>query len=231
VKANLRFVVSVSRNYLNQGLPLADLVNEGNLGLIKAARRFDGRKNFRFISYAVWWIRQAILQALAEQSRIMKLPLNRVGTLHKIGQMQSRLEQRLKRLPNQAEIAHEMSLDEHEVCESIRIGRGSVSLDAPACDSNNLRLADTIRYSDDTPERRLMRAAFTKELLDTLEILDERERAVVRLYFGIDERTPTTLEDIGTRLNLTRERVRQIKVKALRKLKCLAQWRRFTVRG
>ncbi len=228
VKANLRFVVSVSRNYQNQGLPLSDLINEGNLGLIKAAKRFDERKNFRFISYAVWWIRQAILQALAEQSRIMKLPLNRVGTIHKIGKVQNLLEQRLKRLPNHSEIARELRVEEREVCESLRIGRGSVSLDTPLQDCGDSRLMDTLGALGDTPDHEVMVDAFNKEVHDTLDTLDERERAVIRLYYGIGDGVPCTLEEIGVRLNLTRERVRQIKGKALRKLRHFTRWRRLT---
>lgn len=220
VKANLRFVVSVARNYQNQGLPLSDLINEGNLGLIRAAKRFDEKKNFKFISYAVWWIRQAILQALAEQSRIIKLPLNRVGTIHKIGKMQSKLEQKYRRLPNVEEIAAELKIDESEVQETIKIGNSHMSLDAPLQHGEDSKLLDILQDEDqEQPDNGLMEISLQEEISKTLETLSEREREVVRLYFGIGEETSHTLEEIGQRFNLTRERARQIKEKALRRLK------------
>ncbi|NLL13880.1 MAG: sigma-70 family RNA polymerase sigma factor [Fibrobacter sp.] len=220
VKANLRFVVSVARNYQNQGLPLSDLINEGNLGLIRAARRFDEKKNFKFISYAVWWIRQAILQALAEQSRIIKLPLNRVGTIHKIGKMQSKLEQKFRRLPNVEELAAELNIDESEVQETIKIGNSHMSLDAPLQHGEDSRLMDILQDDDQVqPDNGLMEVSLQEEITNTLETLSEREKEVVRLYFGIGEETSHTLEEIGQRFNLTRERARQIKEKALRRLK------------
>ncbi len=220
VKANLRFVVSVARNYQNQGLPLSDLINEGNLGLIRAARRFDEKKNFKFISYAVWWIRQAILQALAEQSRIIKLPLNRVGTIHKIGKMQSKLEQKYRRLPNVEELAAELNIDESEVQETIKIGNSHMSLDAPLQHGEDSRLMDILQDNDQVqPDNGLMEISLQEEITNTLETLSEREKEVVRLYFGIGEETSHTLEEIGQRFNLTRERARQIKEKALRRLK------------
>ncbi len=220
VKANLRFVVSVARNYQNQGLPLSDLINEGNLGLIRAARRFDEKKNFKFISYAVWWIRQAILQALAEQSRIIKLPLNRVGTIHKIGKMQSKLEQKYRRLPNVEELAAELNIDESEVQETIKIGNSHMSLDAPLQHGEDSRLMDILQDDDQVqPDNGLMEVSLQEEITNTLETLSEREKEVVRLYFGIGEETSHTLEEIGQRFNLTRERARQIKEKALRRLK------------
>ena len=220
VKANLRFVVSVARNYQNQGLPLRDLINEGNLGLIRAARRFDEKKNFKFISYAVWWIRQAILQALAEQSRIIKLPLNRVGTIHKIGKMQSKLEQKFRRLPNVEELAAELNIDESEVQETIKIGNSHMSLDAPLQHGEDSRLMDILQDDDQVqPDNGLMEVSLQEEITNTLETLSEREKEVVRLYFGIGEETSHTLEEIGQRFNLTRERARQIKEKALRRLK------------
>ncbi len=220
VKANLRFVVSVARNYQNQGLPLNDLINEGNLGLIRAARRFDEKKNFKFISYAVWWIRQAILQALAEQSRIIKLPLNRVGAIHKIGKVQSKLEQKFQRLPNVEELAAELDLDENEIKETIKIGNTHMSLDAPLQQGEDSRLIDVLQDEfQELPDDGLMEISLQEEVNHTLNTLSEREKEVVRLYFGIGEETSHTLEEIGQRFNLTRERARQIKEKALRRLK------------
>src|SRR5512133_3519516 len=220
VNANLRFVVSVARNYQNQGLPLSDLINEGNLGLIRAAKRFDEKKNFKFISYAVWWIRQAILQALAEQSRIIKLPLNRVGTIHKIGKMQSKLEQKFRRLPNVEELAEELKIDISEVQETIKIGNSHMSLDAPLQHGEDSRLMDVLQDEDQLlPDNGLMEVSLQDEISKTLDTLSEREKEVVRLYFGIGEETSHTLEEIGQRFNLTRERARQIKEKALRRLK------------
>ena len=222
VKCNLRFVVSVSRNYQNQGLPLGDLINEGNIGLIRAAKRFDEKKNFKFISYAVWWIRQSILQALAEQSRIVSLPLNRVGTIHKIGKTQCKLEQKYCRLPNTEEIAEELNLRIDEVLESLTIGNSHISLDAPIRhdDDENSRLLDII-YNDEQelPDDVSMKLFLQNEVEDVLNRLNERERRVLKLYFGIGEETPHTLEEIGERFNLTRERVRQIKERALGRLK------------
>ena len=220
VKANLRFVVSVARNYQNQGLPLSNLINEGNLGLLRAAKRFDEKKNFKFISYAVWWIRQSILQALAEQSRIIKLPLNRVGAIHKIGKTQSRLEQKLRRVPNATEIAAELQIGEEEVYESIKIGSSHMSLDAPLQSSEDSRLLDLLADDEQLPpDDGLMDISLHDEINKTLDTLSEREKEVVRLYFGIGEDTSHTLEEIGQRFNLTRERARQIKEKALRRLK------------
>lgn len=222
VQCNLRFVVSVTRNYQNQGLPLSDLINEGNLGLIRAAKRFDEKKNFKFISYAVWWIRQAILQALAEQSRIVKLPLNRVGTLHKIGKTQGRLEQKFNRLPNIEEIAKELDLDERVVQESIKIGNSHMSLDAPVRlgQEDDTKLLDIIQNNqqEDTDEG-AMQNSLNFEIDQVLSKLTEREKEVIKLYFGIGEDTAHTLEEIGIRFALTRERVRQIKEKAIKRLK------------
>jgi RNA polymerase primary sigma factor len=230
VKANLRFVVSVCRNYQNQGLPLSDLINEGNLGLIRAAKRFDEKKNFKFISYAVWWIRQAILQALAEQSRIIKLPLNRVGTIHKIGKTQSKLEQKYRRQPNVEEIARELSLDESEVRETIKIGNTHMSLDAPLKQGEDSKLIDVLHdESQERPDDGIMDISLQEEIEKTLDTLSEREKEVVKLYFGIGEETAHTLEEIGQRFNLTRERVRQIKEKALRRLKHCSRSKRLRV--
>ncbi|MDG5814835.1 RNA polymerase sigma factor RpoD/SigA [Chitinispirillales bacterium ANBcel5] len=220
VKANLRFVVSVCRNYQNQGLPLNDLINEGNLGLIRAAKRFDEKKNFKFISYAVWWIRQAILQALAEQSRIIKLPLNRVGTIHKIGKAQSRLEQKYRRLPNVEELAQELSIDQKEVGETIKIGNSHMSLDAPLLQGESSKLYDVLQDSKSAkPDDGVMDISLQEEIERTLDTLSEKEKEVLKLYFGIGEDVAHTLEEIGLRFNLTRERVRQIKEKALKRLK------------
>ena len=220
VKSNLRFVVSVARNYQNQGLPLCDLINEGNLGLIRAAKRFDEKKNFKFISYAVWWIRQAILQALAEQSRIIKLPLNRVGTIHKIGKTQSKLEQRYRRSPNPDEIARELNIDESEVRETIKIGNSHMSLDAPLQNGEDSKLMDLLRDDEqEKPDDGLMDISLHNEINKTLETIKKKKKEVVRLYFGIGEETSHTLEEIGMRFNLTRERARQIKEKALKRLK------------
>jgi RNA polymerase primary sigma factor len=220
VKANLRFVVSVARNYQNQGLPLADLINEGNLGLIRAAKRFDERKNFKFISYAVWWIRQAILQALAEQSRIIKLPLNRVGTIHRIGKTQSCLEQKLMRLPNTREIAKELKLKERDVNNTIKIGNTHVSFDAPVLNENDSKLIDVfIDSKQDGPDKELLDWSLKEELDKSLEMLNGREQDVLKMYFGIDNGITHTLEEIGNKFNLTRERARQIKEKAIKKLK------------
>jgi RNA polymerase primary sigma factor len=230
VKANLRFVVSVCRNYQNQGLPLSDLINEGNLGLIRAAKRFDEKKNFKFISYAVWWIRQAILQALAEQSRIIKLPLNRVGTIHKIGKTQSKLEQKYRRQPNVEEIARELSIDENEVRETIKIGNTHMSLDAPLKQGEDSKLIDVLQDNNqERPDDGIMDISLQEEIEKTLDTLSEREKEVVKLYFGIGEETAHTLEEIGQRFNLTRERVRQIKEKALRRLKHCSRSKRLKV--
>jgi RNA polymerase primary sigma factor len=231
IRSNLRFVVSVARNYQNQGLPLNDLINEGNIGLMRAAKRFDESKNFKFISYAVWWIRQSILQALAEQSRIIKLPLNRVGTIHKIGRTHTMLEQRLQRPPNTGEIAEEMEINENEVHESLRIGNSHVSLDAPMQGTEDARLIDMLTDSEqELPDAGLMEISLHEEINATLDMLSQREKEVIRLYFGIGEDTSHTLEEIGQRFNLTRERARQIKESALRRLKLSSRSRdRLTV--
>jgi RNA polymerase primary sigma factor len=219
VLANLRFVVSVSHLYANQGLPLCDLINEGNLGLMRAARRFDERKNFRFISYAVWWIRQAILQALAEQSRIVRLPLNRVGSIQKIGQAQRRLQQRNQRSPDAVEIADELGVREGDVLRMLRVGNRHASFDAPSGDSGG-SLYDQIG----TDQRQEVEDALTyvslrRELGRSLAVLQPREREIIMLYFGMGCDSSHTLGEIGQRFGLTRERVRQIKEKALDKLK------------
>jgi len=220
VSANLRFVVSVARNYQNQGLPLADLINEGNVGLIRAAKRFDEKKNFKFISYAVWWIRQSILQGLAEQSRIVKVPLNRVGTIHKIGKTRGMLEQKLHRLPNNEELATELGMSESDVHETTRIGNTHASLDAPVLDDGDSKMIDILTNPDqDQPDTTTQFSSIQAMVNDTLGMLSEREREVIKMYFGIGHETAYTLEEIGAHVNITRERVRQIKERALDKLK------------
>ena len=230
VKANLRFVVSVARNYQNQGLPLSDLINEGNLGLIRAASRFDEKKNFKFISYAVWWIRQSILQALAEQSRIIKLPLNRVGIIHKIGKAQSMLEQKYRRSPAVEEIAYELNIDSEEVQETIKIGNAHLSLDAQLIPGEDSKLLDFLPDDDqELPDDSMMDISLYDEINQTLDTLSEREKEVIKLYFGIGEEIAHTLDEIGQRFNLTRERARQIKEKALRRLKHSSRSQRLKI--
>lgn len=221
VKANLRFVVSVARNYQNQGLSLSDLINEGNVGLVRAAQKFDEKKNFRFISYAVWWVRQAILQSLAEQSRLMRIPLNRAGAIHKISKTQIELEQRYNRTPDISEIAQELKIPESSVQETLSISSNSISLDAPLKDGDGSSLIDLIQQNEqDNPETELHTASLHEEIRKVLDDdLTEREKEIVKLYFGIDHETAFTLDEIGKRFNITRERVRQIKTKAIDRLK------------
>ena len=219
-KANLRFVVSVAKQYQNRGLSLGDLINEGNLGLIKAAKRFDETKGFKFISYAVWWIRQAILQALAEQSRIVRLPLNRVGALHKIGKAFSGLEQEFGREPSPMEIADELDMPAHEVMDTLKISSRHLSLDAPFNDDNENRLLDVLEDEmQPSPDEALMNDSLRQEVKKALKTLSPREAEVISLYFGIGREFPMTLEEIGGRFGLTRERVRQIKEKAIARLR------------
>lgn len=219
-KANLRFVVSVAKQYQNQGLSLADLINEGNIGLIKAAKRFDETRGFKFISYAVWWIRQAILQALAEQSRIVRLPLNRVGTLHKIGKVSSQLEQDLGRIPSPEEIAKELELSEGEVSDTLKISNSHLSLDAPFSSSEDNSLIDVLEDEyQPSPDESLLSDSLKLEIEKALDSLTPREAEVINLYFGLNHEKPLTLEEIGARFSLTRERVRQIKEKAIRRLR------------
>lgn len=222
IKANLRFVVSVARNYQNQGLSLSDLINEGNVGLVRAAKRFDEKKNFRFISYAVWWIRQAILQSLAEQSRIMRLPLNRAGAIHRISRTQIELEQRYNRLPDTNEIARELELTENAVRETITIASSHLSLDAPLRDNDGSTLLDLIQQKGSvggSPDAGVQTISLQQEIRRMLDTLTEREKEIIKLYFGIDNEAAFTLDEIGRRFNITRERVRQIKSKALDRLK------------
>jgi len=219
-KANLRFVVSVSKQYQNQGLSLPDLINEGNLGLIKAAQRFDETRGFKFISYAVWWIRQSILQALAEQSRIVRLPLNKIGSINKINKAYARLEQQNEREPDSQEIADMLDIPESEVKESIRNSGRHISLDAPLIQDEENTLYDVLRSDEtNTPEKELMVESLRKEIDRAISTLTPREADVVRLYFGLNSKHPMTLEEIGEKFDLTRERVRQIKEKAIRRLK------------
>jgi len=220
VKSNLRFVVSVAKQYQNQGLSLGDLINEGNLGLIKAAKRFDETRGFKFISYAVWWIRQSILQALAEQSRIVRLPLNRVGTLNKIGKAYSNLEQEYEREPSATELANELDMDLDEISDTLKIAGRSVSMDAPFAQGENNSLLDMLSSEEDpSPDKSLMSDSLRREIERALSTLTEREAEVIRLYFGLDDDHSFTLEEIGEKFHLTRERVRQIKEKAIRRLR------------
>jgi len=219
-KANLRFVVSVAKQYQNQGLSLGDLINEGNLGLIKAAKRFDETRGFKFISYAVWWIRQSILQALAEQSRIVRLPLNRIGTLHKIAKAYSNLEQEFEREPNAAELAHELDMDISEVAETLKISSRHVSMDAPFVQGEENSLLDVIVNEEQpSPDNTLISESLKVEIERALSTLSERETEVIKLYYGLNKEHPHTLEEIGDKFNLTRERVRQIKEKGIRRLR------------
>jgi len=220
VKANLRFVVSVAKQYQNQGLSLPDLINEGNLGLIKAAQRFDETRGFKFISYAVWWIRQSILQALAEQSRLVRLPLNQVGSLNKIKKATSRLEQEFERPPSVEEIAKKLDIPEHKLDKALRITTRYVSMDAPIAEDEDTKFLDVF-VSEDTPrtDNNLMRQSLNKEIQRSLSTLTEKERDVINLYYGIGMNHGLTLDEIGAKFNLTRERVRQIKEKAIRRLK------------
>jgi len=219
-KANLRFVVSVAKQYQNQGLSLPDLINEGNVGLIKAARRFDETRGFKFISYAVWWIRQSILQALAEQSRIVRLPLNQVGSLSKISKASSKLEQIYERPPSLDELAREMDIPEHKVVETMKMGTRIVSMDAPLDQDEDTKLLDVFVDADtpDTDEN-LIRESLAKEIQRSLSSLTEKEREIVNMFYGIGYPHSYTLEEIGSNFDLTRERVRQIKEKAIRRLK------------
>ena len=219
-KANLRFVVSVAKQYQNQGLSLGDLINEGNLGLIKAAKRFDETRGFKFISYAVWWIRQTILQALAEQSRIVRLPLNRVGALNKIGKAYRNLEQEFEREPSKNELASELDMKVKDVTEALKISSRHVSVDAPFSQSDESSLLDIIQNDQQpSPDNSLMSESLKKDIESALTILSERESEVLKLYFGFTKDHSYTLEEIGDKFNLTRERVRQIKEKAIRRLR------------
>ena len=219
-KANLRFVVSVAKQYQNQGLTLPDLINEGNLGLIKAAQRFDETRGFKFISYAVWWIRQSILQALAEQSRIVRLPLNKIGSINKINKAYAYLEQEHERPPSAAEISKHLEMSESDVKESMRNSGRHVSMDAPLVEGEDSNLYDVLNSDDSpNPDDDLMVDSLRTEIERSLATLTPREGDVIRLYFGLNGQHPLTLEEIGEKFDLTRERVRQIKEKAIRRLK------------
>ena len=219
-KANLRFVVSVAKQYQNQGLTLPDLINEGNLGLIKAAQRFDETRGFKFISYAVWWIRQSILQALAEQSRIVRLPLNKIGSINKINKTFAHLEQAHERMPSAEEIAAELDMTVEDVKQSLKNSGRHVSMDAPLIDGEDSNLYDVLRSGESpNPDRELLHESLRTEIERALETLTPREADVVRLYFGLAGQHSMTLEEIGETFDLTRERVRQIKEKAIRLLK------------
>jgi RNA polymerase primary sigma factor len=219
-KANLRFVVSVAKQYQNQGLSLGDLINEGNLGLIKAAQRFDETRGFKFISYAVWWIRQSILQALAEQSRIVRLPLNRVGSLNKISKTFSELEQKFEREPSPDELAEVLEVTTSEVVDTLKISGRHVSMDAPFVQGEENSLLDVLENEgEESPDTGLISDSLRKEIQRALSTLTQREADVVTLYFGLNGENALTLEEIGEKFNLTRERVRQIKEKAIRRLR------------
>ncbi len=219
-KANLRFVVSVAKQYQNQGLSLGDLINEGNLGLIKAAQRFDETRGFKFISYAVWWIRQSILQALAEQSRIVRLPLNRVGSLNKISKTFSELEQKYEREPSPDELAEVLEVTTSEVVDTMKISGRHVSMDAPFIQGEENSLLDVLENdTEETPDSGLMNDSLRREVQRALSTLTQREADVISLYFGLNGEHSMTLEEIGEKFNLTRERVRQIKEKAIRRLR------------
>ena len=219
-KANLRFVVSVAKQYQNQGLTLPDLINEGNLGLIKAAQRFDETRGFKFISYAVWWIRQSILQALAEQSRIVRLPLNKIGSINKINKTYAFLERSHERPPSAEEIAKELDMTINDVKESMKNSGRHVSMDAPLVEGEDSNLYDVLRSGESpNPDKELLHESLRTEIERALETLTPREADVIRLYFGLGNQHPMTLEEIGETFDLTRERVRQIKEKAIRRLK------------
>jgi RNA polymerase primary sigma factor len=226
VRSNLRFVVSVAKKYQNQGVSLSDLINEGNLGLIRAAHKFDETKGIKFISYAVWWIRQAILQALAEQSRIVRVPLNRAGTLHRIGKRSSALQQELGREPTVEEIAEGMDISEEEIEKTLSISQSHLSLDATLTPGEDNKLLD---YLPDTqnasPDQETFERALTDSIEEVLGTLKEREAKILRLYFGLEGQEPMTLEEIGSMMGITRERVRQIKEKALARLRHVSRAR------
>lgn len=221
VKANLRFVVSVAKQYQNRNLTLNDLINEGNLGLIKAAQKFDHTRGFKFISYAVWWIRQSIMQALAEQSRLVRLPLNKVGTISKISQAQAMLEQRLERMPTEKELAEILEMEEEDIKNTMRITTKQLSVDSPFEEGESSTLLDVLSDDsiDDTDEQISYRDSLSIETERALSTLSEREKQIIKMFFGIGEENPMSLEQISEHLGLTRERVRQIKEKALRRLR------------
>ncbi|MGC9375364.1 MAG: sigma-70 family RNA polymerase sigma factor [Bacteroidales bacterium] len=220
IKANLRFVVSVSKQYQNQGLSLPDLINEGNLGLIKAAKRFDETRGFKFISYAVWWIRQSILQALAEQARIVRLPLNKIGSINKINRALSELEQKYEREPSIDEIAKAIELAPEEIKDAMRSSGRHISMDAPLTEDEDSDMYEVLLSEESpSPDGNLLNDSLRKEIERALSSLTDREANIIKLYFGLNGKHPYTLEEIGEEFNLTRERVRQIKEKAIKRLK------------
>lgn len=220
VQANLRFVVSVAKEYQHQGLSLSDLISEGNIGLIKAAKRFDETRGFKFISYAVWWIRQSILQALAEHSRVVRLPLNKVGVLNKIGRVHEKLEKELERRPNTEEVAESMEMNGRDVYETLKMAGRHLSLEAPLQEEDGNRLVDVLQNDDQPlPDDDLNSDSLKIEIEDVLSTLSEKEAKVIKLYYGLEGERPLTLEEIGEVFSLTRERVRQIKKKAIRRLR------------
>jgi len=220
VNSNLRFVISVSKQYQNQGLSLPDLINEGNLGLIKAALRFDETRGFKFISYAVWWIRQSILQALAEQSRIVRLPLNKIGSINKINKVFSKLEQRFEREPTAKEIANYLKINQNEVKEYLKNSWRCVSMDAPLNSEDDGDMYEVLSLNyDELPDREMLSHSLRIEIERILTTLSPRESDIIHLYFGLSEKHAHSLEEIGKKLGLTKERVRQIKEKAIRRLK------------
>jgi len=219
-KANLRFVVSVAKQYQNNGLTLGDLINEGNLGLIKAATRFDEKRGFKFISYAVWWIRQSIMQALAEQSRIVRLPLNRIGSLTKVSKTFAELEQKFQREPSTEEVAEVIGVTTEEILDSLRIAGRHVSVDAPFSQGEEGSLLDVLAdVNESNPESAMIAESLVQEVQRSLATLSTREAEVLSLYFGLNRKQSMTLEEIGDKFDLTRERVRQIKEKATRRLR------------
>ncbi len=220
IRANLRFVVSVAKQYQNQGLTLPDLINEGNIGLIKAAKRFDETKGFKFISYAVWWIRQSILQALAEQARIVRLPLNKIGSINKINQTFISLEQEFERTPTPEEIAQQLDLTPQEIKQIINNTGHHVSMDAPLLSDEDNNLYDIMLSKDSvSPDKDLLKESLNKEIERILSTLSHREAEIIRLYYGLNKKNPLNLEEIGEKFDLTRERVRQIKGKVIKILK------------
>jgi len=219
VKANLRFVVSVAKQYQNQGMTLPDLINEGNLGLMKAAQRFDETRGFKFISYAVWWIRQSILQALAEQARIVRLPVNKIGSINRINRAFSRLEQEYEREPSSQEIAEMLEMIADDVKDALKTNGRTVSMDAPISSEEDNNMYDVLQSNDaPSPDRNLINESLAYEIERALNTLSQRESKVLKLYFGLGMKHPFTLEEIGEKLGLTRERVRQIKEKAIKRI-------------
>ncbi|PQJ80214.1 sigma-70 family RNA polymerase sigma factor [Polaribacter porphyrae] len=220
VKANLRFVVSVAKQYQNQGLKLSDLINEGNLGLVKAAKRFDETRGFKFISYAVWWIRQSILQALAEQSRIVRLPLNKIGSISKINKVYSRLEQKNERIPTYVEIANELDTTVRDVAQSMKNSGRHLSMDAPFREGKDSNLYNVLQADESPkPDRNLIQQSLTTEIDRALDTLSHKEAKVIKMFFGLGQHSPSNLAEIGKTFDLTRERVRQVKQRAIKRLK------------